>query len=146
MAFNHFSNRVGEESRYPTLWKGLLAELCILSLAVLVAWWFSDPVIPFLFGEEWRPVIPMLLAMSGVIIGMPMFGTLQVYFKASNKMRPFIIWGRGLQYIAIALSAVLAYYLTISVGVILSVGMSASFICGSIAVWIVAYYLNGQKN
>jgi PST family polysaccharide transporter len=140
MAFNHFSNRVSEENRYSTLWKGLLAEVAVLGLAVLTAWVFADPVVPWLFGEEWRPVVPMLLALSGVIIGMPMFGTLQVYFKAQNRMQPFIIWARGVQYVMIAIAAGLAFQTPLNSGVLLSIGLSASFLGGSLAAWGAAYY------
>lgn len=140
MAFNHFSNRISEGNRYSTLWKGLLVEIGVLGLAVLTAWFFADPVVPWLFGEEWRPVVPMLLALSGVIIGMPMFGTLQVYFKAQNRMRPFIIWARGFQYVMIAVAAIMAFRLPLNVGIFLSIGLSASFTCGSLAAWGIAYY------
>jgi PST family polysaccharide transporter len=140
MAFNHFSNRISEGNRYSTLWKGLLVEIGVLGLAVLTAWFFANPVVPWLFGEEWRPVVPMLLALSGVIIGMPMFGTLQVYFKAQNRMRPFIIWARGFQYVMIAVAAIMAFRTPLNAGVLLSIGLSASFTCGSFAAWGIAYY------
>jgi len=144
MAFNHFSNRVREENRYSTLWKGLLAEVGVLGLVVMTAWLFADPAIPWLFGEQWRPVVPMVLAMTGVIVGMPMLGTLQVYFKAQNRMRPFIIWARGFQYVMIALAAWTAFLTPLDVGVLLSIGLSASFLCGSLAAWGVAHYLDRQ--
>jgi O-antigen/teichoic acid export membrane protein len=140
MAFNYFSNRIPKDRRYSTLGKGLLVEAGVLTTVAAGAWLVADPVIPWLFGKEWSSVTPMLLAMSGVIVGMPMFGTVQAYFKSKNELRPFVIWGRGAQYVMIAIAALVVSIYPLNAGLLLSYGLSAGFIGGTAATWGVAHY------
>ncbi len=140
MAFNYFSNRISEDERYSTLWRGLAIEGGVLAILAAACWLLADPIVPWLFGEEWSSVVPMLIAMIGVIIGMPIFGTVQVYLKAIDKVTTFIVWGRGVQYTMIIIAASLAAIDLLNAGVLLSAGLSAGFIGGAIASWGVIHY------
>ncbi len=145
MAFNYFSNRLPEDKRYSTLVRGLVAEAGILTIVASAAWLLADPIIPWLFGEAWSSVIPLLLAMTGVIIGMPMFGTVQAYFKSKNKLGQFVMWGRGAQYVMISVAAVIALIYPVNAGLFLSSGLSAGFVGGASATWGVAHYQYKRK-
>ncbi|MFB6216850.1 MAG: oligosaccharide flippase family protein, partial [Candidatus Aenigmatarchaeota archaeon] len=140
MAFNYFSNRIPERRRYSTLWKGLVLEGSVLTIVAIGTWLLADPVIPWLFGEGWDSVVPMIIAMSGVIVGMSMFGTIEVYFKAKNKLTPFFVWGRGFQYSAIIVAGYIASNNPLNAGVLLSIGLSTGFLGGAIATWGAAHY------
>jgi O-antigen/teichoic acid export membrane protein len=140
MAFNYFSNRISEDRRYSMLWRGLAIEGGVLAIVAAGCWLLADPIIPWLFGEEWSSVVPMLIAMSGVIMGMPMFGTVQVYLKAIDRVTTFIAWGRGVQYSMIIIAASLAAVDLLNAGILLSIGLSAGFVGGTIASWGFTHY------
>jgi len=46
-----------------------------------------------LFGVQWEPVVPLLQAMTGVVLGLSPFGTLRALCMAGNRMRPFVLLG-----------------------------------------------------
>jgi O-antigen/teichoic acid export membrane protein len=140
MAFNLFSHRISPERRYQVLQLGLLGGGLMLAIVAAGIFAFADPVIPWVFGEGWEPVVPLLQAMIGVVVGMPLLGTLQAYFMAQNRMRPFMLWGRGVQYLTIAAAAAVVYAGAVDAGYGLSLGLSASFGFGAFATWAVTHW------
>lgn len=130
--YNYLSNQIQTKNRKKTFFKMFFALLLVLVPIALGVVLLSGAVIPFLFGEDWRPVVPMLTAMTGVIIAMTPFGMLKSYFMSFNNMRPFIIFGRGGQYIGFFLVIGMVYFMDFNIGIGLSVAFSMCYLLGII--------------
>ncbi|MGE4280658.1 MAG: oligosaccharide flippase family protein, partial [Magnetospirillum sp.] len=48
-----------------------------LILAALLAWAWADPVVPWVFGAPWAPAAPVLAALGGMIVFLPLFEMLR---------------------------------------------------------------------
>jgi O-antigen/teichoic acid export membrane protein len=142
LAFNYFSHRVSFDQRYRVLQYGLASGGLMLAFVGFGVYVFADPIIPWVFGSGWGPVVPFLQAMVGVVIGMPLFGTLKAYFMAQNRMRPFMVWGRGTQYATIALVTIAVSASLVDAGYGLSIGLSASFGLGAFVMWAITHWEN----
>jgi Na+-driven multidrug efflux pump len=44
-------------------------------------------VIPAVFGADWLPVVPLLQALVGVVLGMSLLATLKFYLQATRQAR-----------------------------------------------------------
>lgn len=58
-----------------------------LVAAAAGAWFFADPVVPWLFGSHWAPAAPVLAALGGMIVFQPLFEMLRVYALSSRRAR-----------------------------------------------------------
>ncbi|EME69133.1 colanic acid exporter [Paramagnetospirillum caucaseum] len=85
----------------------LSGALASLGVAALLAVAFADPVVPFLFGEHWRPAAAILAAMAGMVVFFPTFELLRGYCFALGLVHS-IMWARGVQYAAFLMGAALA--------------------------------------
>lgn len=142
--FNYLSHRVSKEKRFSALKRLLALEILLLVFAGIAVILWSDEVIPYLFGAGWEPVVPMLKAMVGVILGLSLFNTLKAYFMALGRMRPFIVIGRGVQFGAIGVAALLALLGEVAPGLSLSFGLSAGYLTGAILLFLAVAFL--QRN
>jgi O-antigen/teichoic acid export membrane protein len=134
IAYNYFSHKVSPAESVKTLMHSLImisgpllvAGVCILLLA--------DPLIPFIFGEDWSGVVPLLQGMVGVVICLTLFNTIKFYCMASNYMRSFVILGRGAQFVClgVAVGLILGGWL-VDGGMVLSLGYSIGYAVGVIA-------------
>ena len=131
LVLNHLSRQIPSERRthLRDILLGLVALLCPV---VVMIWQFGDPVIPFLFGEDWGPVVPMLLLMAGVIVGKSTLDAVKVYCMSGNNMTRFLIAGRGGQYAGLAVGLLVMYVLGTSAGSGLSFALSLAFVVGTI--------------
>jgi PST family polysaccharide transporter len=132
VAFNHFSHRVEARRRYGALWRGLLLLGVPLLVGTVLSLIFADPVIPWVFGEDWKPAVPIFQAMAGVIVGMPLLSLVQAYFMSKNSMRRFILAGRGPQFSVLGISALIISVSSINAGVGFGIAFSMSFLLGTI--------------
>lgn len=71
----------------------------LLGVAAL-AYWFAEPIVPWLLGSGWEGTVPLFLAMLGLVPGLTLMDTIKAYFMAEGTMRPFLWIGRGGQYVA----------------------------------------------
>lgn len=62
----------------------------------------ADPVVPWLFGEQWRPVVPILVWLAGVVIFLPLFELLRVDAISTRRIRLLLLARVG-QYVAFSL-------------------------------------------
>lgn len=108
VSFNYFSREENRTKNRRTLWRILLLEIALLSVCVLAIWFFGEEIILFLFGEKWLPVAPALQWMSGVVGFLSLFNTLKSYAMGGGGMKPFIYWGRSVQWIAFLLFMIVA--------------------------------------
>ena len=136
VAYNYFSHRVAADLGMRRLGQVLAVQVVLLGVVgiavVSLAWLF----IPLLFGPQWEPVVPLLHAMVGMILAFSSFRTLRAFCMARKKMRPFVLLGRGSQYVALAGAtlAILVYH-TPAVFT-LAVGVSAGYVLGSLVLFV----------
>lgn len=132
VALNFFSHRVEPAERRRALRRLLGWVAGILSLVAFSAVLLADPLIPWLFGQEWAPVVPLFRAMAGVIVGMTTFNTLNTYYMALGRLRPFLGLGRGGQYFGfLAVTAVFALVPGVGFTLGLSLGLSVAYLLGT---------------
>jgi O-antigen/teichoic acid export membrane protein len=102
VALNWFSRAESESERrrggIRLLVVVLLPLLACLILVALLAEW----AIPLVFGEAWRPVTPLLLGLSGVIVFYSLFGVARTYLLASRGTR-YLVTGSALQFVGLLL-------------------------------------------
>jgi O-antigen/teichoic acid export membrane protein len=96
-----------------------------------VVLFFADPIVPWLFGEPWRPSAPLFAGMSGVILFMSLFEVLRAYCVITRRTR-LLLAGRVVQYGVLlgALVFVIAAGASPSVGtlaVAVSLGLATAF-------------------
>ncbi len=134
IAFNYFSHHLDAGRRDRALRRTLAWELVGLTALAVAVFLLADPVVPWLFGEDWAPVVPLLQGMAGVIVGVTAFNTLNAYYMALNRLRPFILLGRLGQYVGLLLvTTAVALLPRIDFALGLAMGLSAAYLVGTIA-------------
>jgi len=132
MAFNYFSHRAPENRQSRILVKGLALAGGGLLLTAVAAVIGAGPVIPWVFGPGWEPVVPLFVAMAGVIVGLTLFNSLKSYCMARAQMQTFMIFGRGVQYIAIGLAALFVWLNVVNASLGLAIGLSSSYVLATL--------------
>jgi O-antigen/teichoic acid export membrane protein len=111
----------------------MLLALGPLLLAVLATLLFADAVVPWIFGQRWEPVVPILVRLVGFILFVSLLETLRMHFLASQQaLRLFLtrlaqylglllplgyaVWVGDASESSLALSVSLAYAAAFSVG------------------------------
>ncbi|CDL00605.1 conserved protein of unknown function [Magnetospirillum gryphiswaldense MSR-1 v2] len=69
----------------------LLVTAPPLALAAILAWALADPVVPWIFGAPWAPAAPILAALAGMILFLPLFETLRSEVVASKRVRWLLV-------------------------------------------------------
>ncbi|MCS4044985.1 PST family polysaccharide transporter [Salinibacter ruber] len=133
VAFNYFSNRVEPGHRYDALRKSLLFFGVPLVVCAFLAALLADPIIPWVFGEEWKPAVPILQAMIGVVVGMPLLSLVKAYSMSRNSMRRLILAGRGVQFSVLAVSVLVVWILSKNAGIGFGIAFSLSYLLAIIA-------------
>lgn len=128
--FNFLSHRASPERGIQVLRQVVIWQAPLLISIAILAIIGADPIIPWIFGSGWEPVVPIFQAMVGVLICMTPFYTLGAYFKAQNNMWPFIVFGLGFQYIAIGVTLLITSFANISLVYGIAGGLSVGFIGG----------------
>lgn len=145
VTFNIFSRRI-EDGRRRGLPRLLGLEAALLAPLALVGFVLADPVIPFVFGPGWDPVVPLFRAMTGVVLALTLFNTFKAYFMSEDRMLPFILGGRGAQYGAIGLAVAVVLLLGLEPGRTLALGLSGSYLLGVSALGgILLLYLGRRR-
>ncbi len=99
LAVNVFSRTPDPIQRRRMIVRGCAAVLAIMAAAGTVTVVVADPIVPMLFGEHWRAAVPLLRAMTGVIVFLTAFELLRAYCFAVGRSRLVLI-GRLAQYAA----------------------------------------------
>ena len=122
--------------------------LILLGIAAIL---WADPVVPWIFGDNWSRSADLLVALSGVIVFLTLFEVLKSYCMVTRRMRILFV-GRVIQYagIALAIIAITAEWLPADIALALgqSAGFFASFVAVGLILWRVerkADRLNAQK-
>jgi O-antigen/teichoic acid export membrane protein len=107
LAGNLFSRIEGKSDRRRTLGHITALLALPLSAAAAAAWAFADPVVPWVFGENWREAGPVLSAMAGVVLGFSLFELGRSYCL-SQRLDRLLLTGRVVQYGVLGLGCLLA--------------------------------------
>lgn len=105
----------------------------LVACAVFVVW-FSDPVVPMILGEQWRGAVPVLVAMSGIIVCLTAFEVLRSYSLVVRRER-CVVHGRIAQYLGFLAVSALGQVALPGV-VAIGLGVSASFLAASLLLWL----------
>ena len=139
--FNFLSHRVSAASGSQVLKKVLQLQiplLIFLGVTIAIA---ADPIIPWIFGPGWDPVIPIFQGLVGVLIGVTPFQTLGSYFKAQNHMWPFIVFGQGFQYFSLAVASIIIISLNFSAAYGMAVALSVGYLGGCFVVAVAVKFM-----
>jgi len=105
LALNWFS-REPDPHRRAAVGRRLVLSLALpiggVALANLA---LADAVVPWLFGERWRPVVPVLLVLSGFILFATLYAVMKTYLIASHRSR-VLLWTRIAQFTGLLLPLV----------------------------------------
>lgn len=103
MALNWFSREPNSQLRRRRRRQliGLGVLPLVASVGAVLA--FADPVVPLVFGEPWRPVVPILVALSGFIVFNTLFSTYKMFAFAARGMRVLFV-ARLLQFVGLGIA------------------------------------------
>jgi O-antigen/teichoic acid export membrane protein len=114
---------------------GVLALPLIAGAAI--AFFYADPLVPWLFGEPWRPAAPLFAALSGLVLFISLFEVLRTYCLITKQAR-LLLAGRVAQYGGLLTTLVIGVVagdpLTVQT---LAVGVSIGFGVSFVVIWIV---------
>jgi len=144
LAYNYFSHKVSPLEKYAKLMQFLRYELVFLTLAVLCILFILDPVVPWLFGANWEPVVEVMYYLGGFMIFVTLFNTIKSYSMAENQLGPFIVYGRSFQFVGLAIGLALGCSGLMNSVNGLAMGLSVSYVLSSAV--LVGYYIfqNGK--
>lgn len=97
-----------------------------LLLAGIATYIWADPVVPWLFGENWARSADLLAAMCGAVTFMALFETLKAYCFIARRMRLFLV-GRMVQYFGTLMPLGAAWAGWIAGDLALAMGLSIAF-------------------
>lgn len=97
-----------------------------LLLVGIATFLWADPLVPWLFGENWTRSAELLAAMCGAVTFMALFETLKAYCAIARRMRLFLV-GRMVQYIGTLLPLGAAWAGWIAGDLALAIGLSIAF-------------------
>ncbi len=139
MGITYFSHRAPKGRRKRLLMITLVLAGTVLVLTAMMTVLLARPVVPRVFGPDWSPVVPLLIAMVGIIVGVTLFDTLKAYFMACGQMRTFMAFGRTAQYAALGLAVLLISRKVVEAPLGLAIGLSSGFVLAvvilSVAAW-----------
>lgn len=129
LAFNWFSRAEDQATRRAgrrrLMWT-LAGPLVLLGLATVL---LADPVVPWLLGDRWTAVAPLLVTMVGCVVGMSLFATAKMEILAARRGRILIAARLG-QFTGLAIGLALAA-LAPDLGVrAVGIGLSLAFALG----------------
>ena len=116
--------------------KVLLMLFPPLIVIALLAIAFADPVVPFLFGENWTGVIDLFRAMAGIVVFISAFEVLRSYCL-SVRRTGVLIAGRAFQYAGMALPLVIALNGWLEGALALALGLSIAYTLAFVSMLVI---------
>lgn len=122
-----FSSLKGSD-RLRLLRRMVLLSSILLTIGASIVFWVAPPVIPWVFGDQWRDAVPVLQALCGMIVFLSLTEILKTYLMVNHDARG-LLWGRLAQF--------LGFVLVISIfwlgggdvtPVVIGVGISCAFL------------------
>ncbi len=145
LSLNWFSREGDPRAQRRARNRMLLLAALPLGLAAAITLVFADVFVPWLFGEQWRPVVSVLIGLSGYLVLASLLETLKMYCMATHRMRILLI-GRVAQYAGLlaplCIGAALGSPDAARVGLAVSIGYAAAFATTAGGLWLVG---SGRK-
>lgn len=116
----------------------LLIVFVILLPAGILTVLFADPVVPWLFGENWSRVSDILVALFGMISFCTMFEALKAYCL-STRQSVKLFGGRIAQYVGLLVPAAAGFAGWISADIALAIGLSVAYFLAFLFIRILLY-------
>ncbi len=126
VAANWFGRTEDSEARRAGRNRILLAAAGPLAAVSLLGVAFADPLIPWLFGEPWRPAADLFAAMCGMVLFISLFEVLKVYCWSTERTGPLLA-GRVVQYLGCLVPVAAINVLALPGGLALSLGLSLAY-------------------
>ncbi len=104
------------------------------AVAVAGAIIIAEPVIPWLFGETWREVVPIFIALGGMILFLTVFEAIKAYCYIEGASRVMLI-SRLSKFIALGLVFGILYQTDMGPAEGLAFGVSAAFATAFLIGW-----------
>lgn len=134
-AANLFGRQEDSGHRRAALWRVIAVISAPLAAMAVAAIALADPVVPMLFGAQWQPAAPVLVALSGFILFNSLFEVVRAYAMVV-KANSVLIWARVAQmgvFAAFAGVAVMADNPAVVLALGLSAACAAAFAVGLVA-------------
>jgi len=106
---------------------------------------FSDPVVPWLFGENWARVADILMAMFGMVIFCTLFETLKAYCLTTRRTVT-MFGGRVVQYVGLLVPTAAGYSGWLSGDFALAAGLSTAYFFAFLFIFIVLHLNERDTN
>ena len=116
--------------------KVLLVLFPPLIVIALLAIAFADPVVPFLFGENWTGVIDLFRAMAGIVVFISTFEVLRSYCL-SVRRTGVLLAGRAFQYAGMALPLAIALNGWLEGALALALGLSFAYALAFVSMLVI---------
>jgi O-antigen/teichoic acid export membrane protein len=97
-----------------------------LLLVGIATYLWADPLVPWLFGENWARSADLLAGMCGAVTFMALFETLKAYCAIARRMRLFLV-GRIIQYVGTLMPLAAALAGWVAGDLALAIGLSIAF-------------------
>ena len=121
--------RIAGRNRFLLIISAPLAATGIL--AVL----FADPVVPWLFGENWARVADIVAAMCGMVAFYSLFETLKTYcLSARHSVK--LLGGRVAQYLGLLVPTAVGFVGWLSVDIALAIGLSTAYFLAFVVIFV----------
>ena len=121
--FGRMEDRVARRKGRDKLLLVIAAPLA-LGAGLTVA--FADPIIPWMFGEEWARTAELMVGLSGFIFFLSLFEVLKSYCWFARHMRWMLI-GRIFQYIGVTISVYAALTNVMAGDMAMAIGQSVAY-------------------
>jgi O-antigen/teichoic acid export membrane protein len=126
--YNFFSRNLSNNKERQTLNYFLSLELAILIPTATAGYFLADPLIPFIFGDEWEPVVPLFLALLGVTASLSSFETLASLYRAKKHLESLILWGKIPLYATVVLAWLILDTVDYSPSTTIALSVSISYV------------------
>jgi len=97
---------------------------------------FADPVVPWLFGDNWAGAADLFAAMCGMVAFFSLFETLKSYCLTTRQSGKLLA-GRAVQYAGLLAPAAAGYLGWLNAEVSLAIGLSAAYVLAFLFVLLV---------
>ena len=110
----------------------LLTAAALLPAAALAAG-FADPIVPIVFGEDWRPAAALLSILSGLVLCLTLFETDRTFCLSTRRAKALMA-ARAAQYAGFGAALLPAVLGWVEPGHAIAAGLSLAFAAAFLAI------------
>ncbi len=137
------ANWFGRTEDAPARIAGRNRFLLVVSVPLLVAGiltvLFADPVVPWLFGENWARVANIVAAMCGMVSFYSLFEILKTYCLSARQSKKLFA-GRVVQYVGLLVPTAAGFAGWIGADIALAVGLSMAYFLAFVFILVLLHW------